>query len=80
MNKTYLELASEAVTAMINKGYLRIPVEGKTTATEYNYIATRTIGWAILEMYRELKDVPVKAARQPRKKPMQVKANVKVVK
>lgn len=58
MTKTYLELASETVTAMISKGQLRIPQAKDEKWEDYNRKAIHTVGWAILEMYWELKTIP----------------------
>jgi hypothetical protein len=67
MNKTYLELASEIVTAMINKGYLRVvPAKGDDWMKQNN-TSIRTVGWALLEMYREIQAVPKKALQPPQK-------------
>lgn len=63
--KTHLELATEVVTAMVNKGYLRIPNEKTEKWEDFNYKAIHTIGWAIEEMYREIGAVRVRA-REPR--------------
>ncbi len=64
-NKTYLELATEVVTAMINKGYLRVAVQDGKDWKAKNHEAVHTIGWAILEMYREIEAVPKKAREFP---------------
>jgi hypothetical protein len=65
--KTYLELASETVTAMVNRGLIRIETPKTMDWRQRNNLTIHTIGWAVLEMYRELQEVPQKA-RQPRKK------------
>ena len=71
INKTYLELATEVVTAMIGKGQLRVPQDKAEKWEAFNMKAVHTVGWAILEMYREIEEVPKKAKEQPRdeKKP-----------
>jgi DNA-directed RNA polymerase len=61
LNKTYLEMATEVVTAMINKGYLRVAVDKGKDWKDYNHEAVHTVGWAILEMYREVARIPTKA-------------------
>ena len=63
--KTHLELATEVVTAMVNKGYLRIPNDKSENWKDYNHKAIHTIGWAIEEMYREIGAVRDRA-RGPR--------------
>ena len=65
INKSYLELATEVVTAMVNKGQLRVPQEKMENWEKYNMKAIHTVGWAILEMYREIEEVPKKAKQQP---------------
>lgn len=71
MNKTYLELASETVTAMITKGQLRIPQDKGEPWEDFNRKAIHTVGWAILEMYREIQSVPKRASQPDRtKKPV----------
>ena len=67
MNKTYLELASEIVTAMINKGYLRVVPDKGDDWMAHNRKSIHTVGWALLEMYREVQNVPRKAAEEPKK-------------
>ncbi len=66
VNKTYLELATEVVTAMVNKQQLKVPQDKGERWQDYNMKSIHTIGWAILEMYREIEDVPKKAKQQPR--------------
>jgi hypothetical protein len=66
MNKTYLELATEVVTAMVNKGQLRVPQDKGERWEAFNMKSIHTVGWAILEMYREIEDVPKKPARGPK--------------
>lgn len=68
MNKTYLELASETVTAMISRGQLRIPQDKGEKWEDFNKKAIHTVGWAILEMYREIQSVPRRAPHQDGKK------------
>ena len=76
-NKTYLELATETVTAMINRGYIRVvPDKGDDWLT-HNHKSIHTVGWAILEMYREIQSVPQKSRELP--KPLS-RSNVKAVK
>ena len=79
MNKTYLELASEIVTAMINRGYLRVAVNKGDDWKKYNHASIHTVGWALQEMYREVKNVPERA-KEPSRKPGQPKSNVRPVK
>ncbi len=64
MAKTYLELASEVVTAMVNRGYLKVVPEKGEDWKAQNNKAIKTVGWALLEMYRELQSVP-KRANEP---------------
>jgi len=61
MQKTYLELASEVVTAMVNKGYIKVVPEKGDDWKAHNKKAVKTIGWAILEMYQEISNVPRRA-------------------
>ena len=75
-NKTYLELATEIVTAMINKGYLRVVPDKGDDWQSANHKSIHTVGWAILEMYREIQSVPAKSKEAP-KKPS--RSNVKPV-
>ena len=67
MQKTYLELATEVTTAMINKGYIRVGVEKGEDWKVHNKKAVKTVGWAILEVYREISGVP-RRANEPEKK------------
>jgi len=67
--KTHLELASELVTAMINKGYLRVAIDKGKDWKQYNRESVHTVGWAILEMYRELQGVRERAREEGQKKP-----------
>lgn len=78
MNKTYLELACEIVTAMINKGQLYAVPEKSDTWKEKNRKNIHTVGWAIAEMYNEVKNAPTLAMKI--KKPQVVKSNIKIVK
>jgi hypothetical protein len=68
-SKTHLELASELVTAMISKGQLRVPVDKEENWKAHNHKAIHTVGWAILEMYREMQGVREKARDEPNKNP-----------
>lgn len=66
MQKTYLELATDVVTAMINKGYLKaVPEKGEDWKSQ-NAKAVHTIGWAILQMYKEIQQVPRRAGEEER--------------
>lgn len=71
-NKTYLELAAEMTTAAVGKGYLRIPQDKGQTWEDYNNRVVHTIGWFMLEMYREITNVPAKS-RLPQQKATQKK-------
>lgn len=64
MNKTFLELATEAATAMVNKGQLKIPMDKGEDWKSYNKKAVKTFGWAVLELYREIESVP-KRSKEP---------------
>ena len=64
MQKTYLELATETVTAMINKGYLKVVPDKGETWEKQNAKSVKTVGWAILEMYREIMAVPQRAKEE----------------
>ncbi len=66
-NKTYLELATEIVTAMINKGYLRVVPDKGDDWQHANHKSIHTVGWAILEMYREIQAVPTKSKEEPKR-------------
>jgi len=66
MNKTYLEMATEVVTAMIANRQLRVPQDKTEKWEDFNMKSIHTEGWAILEMYREIEEVPKKAKQQPR--------------
>lgn len=66
MTKSFLELATEAVTALVNRGQLRIPQDKNESWEKHNAKAVKTFGWAVLELYREIENVP-KRAREPRK-------------
>lgn len=66
-NKTYLELATEIVTAMINKGYIRVVPDKGDDWLHQNHKSIHTVGWAILEMYREIQSVPMKAKEEPKR-------------
>lgn len=73
VNKTYLELATEAATAMVNRGQLKIPQLKGEDWKDYNKKAIKTFGWAVLELYREIQDVTRKAKEQPKDgKPMKL--------
>jgi|WetSurMetagenome_2_1015567.scaffolds.fasta_scaffold857532_2 hypothetical protein len=76
-NKTYLELATETVAAMINKGYLRVVPDKGDDWQSQNHKSIHTVGWAILEMYREIQSVPQKARELPK---LPSRSNVKAVK
>jgi hypothetical protein len=69
MQKTHLELSSEIVTAMINKGYLRVAIDKGKDWKQYNRESVHTVGWAILEMYRELQGVRERAREEEPKRP-----------
>jgi hypothetical protein len=64
-SKTHLELATELVTAMISKGQIRVPVDREENWKDHNRKAIHTVGWAILEMYRELQGVRERAKEEP---------------
>jgi hypothetical protein len=71
VNKTFLELATEVVTAMIGRGQLRVPQDKGEKWQDFNMKSIHTVGWAILEMYREIEVVPKKARGQlPAQKPV----------
>ena len=76
-NKTYLELATETVTAMINRGYIRVVPDKGDDWLSHNHKSIHTVGWAILEMYREIQAVPQKAKEQPK---VRSRSNIKPVK
>jgi hypothetical protein len=67
MQKTHLELATELVTAMISKGQIRIPAENGENWKAHNHKAIHTVGWAILETYRELQGIREKAQDPPKR-------------
>jgi len=75
--KTYIEQASDIVTAMINKGYLRVAINKGDDWKKYNHESIHTVGWAIEEMVRELKEIPEKVKR-PRPKPAP-RPNAKII-
>lgn len=79
MNKTYLEMACDIVTAMINRNQLRVAIPKGSDWKAFNRESAHTIGWAILEMYKEIKNVPEKA-KLPAKKVAAPRVNVKAVK
>ena len=79
MNKTYLEMACDVVTAMINKGQLRVAINKGEDWKRYNRESVHTIGWAILEMYKEIKEVTTKA-KLPAQRATQPRGNVRPVK
>jgi hypothetical protein len=56
-----LELATELVAVMVSKGQIRIPTSKDEDRKTHNHKAIHTVGWAILEMYRELRGVREKA-------------------
>ena len=61
MNKTFLELATEAATAMVSKGMIKyVPKKGEAWE-EINKNSIKTFGWAVLELYKELTQVPNKS-------------------
>jgi hypothetical protein len=66
-NKTYLEMANETLTALINKGLISVPYEKGMDWKERNRLMIHTVGWAHLELYREIKDVTEKAKLPPKK-------------
>ncbi len=67
MNRSYLELASDIVSAMITKGQLRVPQDKAEGWEAFNRKAVHTVGWALQEMYREVMTTPQKARfPQPR--------------
>jgi DNA repair photolyase len=68
MNKTFLELASEAAVAMVHKGLIRVPQEKGETWNQLNKKAVKTFGWAVLEIYREIEAVPRRAKEIPKDK------------
>ena len=68
MTKSYLEPATDAVTEMIKKGYLRVAVDTGMDWKSYNRESIHTVGWAILEMYREIQGVPQRAKDPPKAK------------
>jgi hypothetical protein len=61
MNRSYLELASDIVTAMITKGQLRVTQEKTEGWEAFNRKAVHAVGWALQEMYREVMATPQKA-------------------
>ena len=69
INKTYLEIAAELTAEMIRRGHIRVGKPTDTDWKERNYEAIHTVGWALVEMYREVADATSKA-KQPRKKPV----------
>jgi hypothetical protein len=68
-SKTHLELASELVAQMISKGQLRVPVIRDEGWKDHNKKAIHTVGWAILEMYRELQGARERAKEEAEKRP-----------
>lgn len=78
MNKTYLELACEIVTAMINKGQLYAVPDKTDTWQTKNRKNLHTVGWAIAEMYNEVRNAPDKS--KSLNKPEVKKSNVRPVK
>jgi|WetSurMetagenome_2_1015567.scaffolds.fasta_scaffold109663_2 hypothetical protein len=67
-SKTHLELATELVTVMVSKGQIRIPTIKDEDSKAHNHKAIHTVGWAILEVYRELQGVRDKAKENPETK------------
>jgi hypothetical protein len=67
MAKTYLELATEVVTAMVNRGYIKVVPERGEDWKAQNNKAIKTVGWAILEMYREVQSVPKRSTDEEHK-------------
>ena len=78
MNKTYLELACEIVTAMINKGQLYAVAGKDDTWQTKNRKNLHTVGWAVAEMYNEIKNAPEVSKKL--KKPVESRSNIKIVK
>lgn len=68
MTKTFLEMASEAAVAMVNKGLIRVPVVRGETWEQSNAKAVKTFGWAVLEIYREIEGVPRRGKEAPKDK------------
>lgn len=62
MQKTYLELATELVSSMISKGMIVCPRNKDEKWEAYNKRVIHVTGWAVLEMYHEVKAVPSKPA------------------
>lgn len=67
MNKSYLEIASELVSSMVSRGMILCPKKTDEPWEKYNMRAIHTIGFAMLEMYREVGAVPAKARYQPKR-------------
>ncbi|MDP1675677.1 MAG: hypothetical protein Q8L88_02335 [Bacteroidota bacterium] len=61
MNKTFLELATDAATAMVSKGMIKyVPKKGETWE-EINKQSIKTFGWAVVELYKEISLATAKA-------------------
>jgi hypothetical protein len=67
-SKTHLELATELVTVMVSKGQIRIPTIKDEDWKAHNHKVIHTVGWAILEMYREMQGVRERAKGEPEKR------------
>ena len=61
---------------MINKGYLRVAINRGDDWKKYNHESIHTVGWAIEEMVRELKEIPEKVKRPRLKKPEKPNARI----
>ncbi|TAK63638.1 MAG: hypothetical protein EPO24_04000 [Bacteroidetes bacterium] len=75
MQKTFLELSAEVVTAMISRGFLKIVPEKGEDWKSQNHKAIHTVGWAIAEMYNEIQKAP-KKAKDFESKPSQPKTKL----
>jgi hypothetical protein len=71
-------MAVELTNTTVSRGHVNFEFPKNSTAEERNYIRVKTIGWMVEMFYRELKGVPVKAAR-PEKKPRKDQSNVRVM-
>jgi hypothetical protein len=64
MAKTFMEMSAEMVTAMVTRGLLRVERTKNEDWKEYNQRAVKTVGWAMLEMYKEVSRVPGRAYKE----------------
>ena len=74
--KTYLEQASDLVTAMITRGYIRVIPDKGEDWKKINHKSIHTIGWAVEEMMRELQTLPEKIKKPRAKSPEKPNARI----